>query len=371
MIRLARPRLGPAELSGVRKVLTSGMLVQGGEVQRFEEEVAAYVGTRHAVAVSSGTAALHLALLALGVGPGDEVIAPAFTFPATTNVIEHVGAATTLADIDLRSFCLDSARMAEALSERTRAVVVVHEFGQSADLDRILDCARSRGLFVIEDAACALGTEHRGQRVGGIGEVGCFSFHPRKAITTGEGGVLVTNSNDLARRVRRLRNHGQEAGADGAISFVEAGFNYRLTNFQGAMGRAQMKRLPGQIQRRRELAARYDPYFASSGLIQAPARMEYGLHVFQTYHVLLPQGCDRTVVIELLKTRGIETNRGAYAIHEQPYYQRRYGYRDSQFENASMAAQRGLALPLHDGLSRRDIRRVAEALISCVEALQK
>lgn len=366
MIRLARPRLGFSELAGVRRVFASRILVQGEEVERFEREIASYVGVKHAIATTSGTTALHLAMLCLDIGPGDEVIAPAFTFPATTNVIEHAGGSTRLVDIDARSLCIAPELIEGSICEKTKAVIVVHEFGQSADLDPILRQARARGLRVIEDAACALGASYRGKMVGSLGEIGCFSFHPRKAITTGEGGALVTDSDAIAERARRLRNHGMGASKDGTILFVDAGYNYRMTNIQGAIGCAQMKRLTRLIARRIELAAFYDELFKDSDLIEAPTTMGYGKHIFQTYHVYLPQNVDRTKLIAALKKKGVETNYGAYGVHEQPYYQKKYGYSPGQFKNASRAYHHGLALPLHDGLTPRDIRYAAASLVSAI-----
>jgi dTDP-4-amino-4,6-dideoxygalactose transaminase len=296
------------------------------------------------------------------------VIAPAFTFPATTNVVEIAGAVTRLADIDLRTFCMDPAAMEARITGRTRAVIVVHEFGQSADLAPILAAARRRGLLVIEDAACALGTEYRGSKAGSLGDVGCFSFHPRKAVTTGEGGMLVTAVASAASRAKSLRNHGLSLDTVPPL-FVSAGLNYRMTNMQGAIGAVQMQRLDRCIRRRRGSAALYSQLLAGVPGLVLPEEMEYGKHVYQTYHVLVPEGVDRDALIKRLRERGIETNIGAYAVHEQPYYSARYRLSPAEFPNASAAYHRGLALPLYDGLSRRQVRAVADAVRTAVREL--
>jgi dTDP-4-amino-4,6-dideoxygalactose transaminase len=256
MIPVARPEIGQGEIQAVAEVLESGQLVQGARVMEFEAKVAAYLGTKHAVAVSSGTAALHLALLGLGIGPGDEVLVPDFTFPACANAVELTGAAPVLIDIDLATFNLDVASIRSALTPRTKALMPIHMFGQPADMDPVLAIAREKGLLVVEDAACALGSEYRGRRCGGLADVGCISFHPRKVITTGEGGMLATNNLALAERLRVLRNHGQVL-SEGRIRFEQVGFNYRMTEFQGALGVVQMDRLESFIERRIALASLY------------------------------------------------------------------------------------------------------------------
>ncbi len=243
MIRLAIPEIGETEVDAVAGVLRTGFLVQGEHVRIFEERMADFVGARHAVAVSSGTAALHLALLALGVGPGDEVVVPGFTHPATANVVELVGARAILVDVDLRTFNIDPAAVAEAIGPRTKAIMPVHLFGQPAEMGSLLRLAADRGLSVIEDAACALGSAYRGQRCGTFGTVAAFSFHPRKVITTGEGGILTTNDDGMAAHLRRLRNHGQEIDR-GRGRFLEAGLNYRLTDFQACWRRASIPGSP-------------------------------------------------------------------------------------------------------------------------------
>jgi dTDP-4-amino-4,6-dideoxygalactose transaminase len=312
MIRLVVPEMGDAELDAVRQVLDSGYLVQGRNVRRFEELVASYLGMDHVVAVSSGTAALHLAVWALGLGPGDEVIVPDFTFPATANVVALVGARPVLADVSLDTFNLDPTRIAALVTSRTRAILPVHLFGLSAPMDEVLVMAERYGLPVVEDAACALGAEYKGRQCGTMGRIGCFSLHPRKAITTGEGGLIVTRDAGLADRLRSLRNHGMAPGPTG-YHFVMAGLNYRMTDLQGALGIVQMERLDGIIKRRRTLAVVYDSELADIPWLIRPVAPDGGQHIYQSYVTLLDQGLDRSRIMAALREDGIECTIGTYA----------------------------------------------------------
>ncbi|MBI3013631.1 MAG: DegT/DnrJ/EryC1/StrS family aminotransferase, partial [Candidatus Tectomicrobia bacterium] len=264
--RIVRPSVGKEEAEAIGEVLASGFLTQGAAVARFEELLARVTGAPYVVAVSSGTAALHLALLALGIGPEDEVITSDFTFPATVNTIELVGAKPVLLDIDLVTYNMEADQLESAITPRTKAVLAVHEFGLMADMETIGQVAGRWSLPVIEDAACALGASQqvRGQPVvaGSAGKVGCFSFHPRKSITTGEGGCLTTADEELARCLRALRNHGLES-AGGQVNLTLPGLNYRLTELQAAMGAVQLKKLDWALSERRRLAACYNERLAS------------------------------------------------------------------------------------------------------------
>jgi dTDP-4-amino-4,6-dideoxygalactose transaminase len=357
MIRLTIPEIGEAEIQAVTTVLRSGYLVQGEQVREFERLVAEYVGVRHAVAVSSGTAALHLALLALGVGPGDEVIVPDFTFPATASVVELVGAIPVLVDIDLATFNIDVTQILPAITRRTKAIMPVHLFGQPADMEPILHIAQEHGLFVIEDAACALGAEYRGCRCGAMGLVGCFSFHPRKAITTGEGGMVVTNDDSVAERVRQWRNHGIVT-IDGHNHFGLAGFNYRMTDFQGALGVVQMGRLEGIIARRMELAELYHQALAGTTVVMRPVAMNGMRHIWQSYVILIEEGAERDGLLRTLRAQGIEATIGTYAVSAQPHYARPSG----DFPTSRRAYEQSLCLPLHTQMSAADVETVAEGL---------
>jgi perosamine synthetase len=357
MMRLTIPEIGEEEIQAVARVLRSGYLVQGEQVAEFERLVAEYVGVRYAVAVSSGTAALHLALLALGIGPGDEVIVPDFTFPATANVVQLVGAKPVFVDIDLDTFNLDVTQLRPAITRRTRAIMPVHLFGQPADLEPILHMAQQHALLVIEDAACALGAEYHGCRCGAIGHVGCFSFHPRKAITTGEGGMVVTNDGTVAEQVRRWRNHGMVA-VEGHYQFACAGFNYRLTNFQGALGAAQLGRLERIISRRTELAGLYHQALAGIPGVVRPMAMAGVRHIWQSYVVLVQEGVARDGLVRSLRAQDIETTIGTYAVGVQPHYARS----PRACPNSYQAYQQSLCLPLHTQMSAADVETVAESL---------
>ncbi len=365
MIRIVRPTVGEEEAEAVRQVLASGFLTQGETVACFEASVASITGVPHAIAVSSGTAALHLSLLALGIGPGDEVITSAFSFPATANVIQLVGARPILVDIDLATYNLDVTQLEAAISPRAKAILPVHEFGLMADMEAIGHTARRYTLPVIEDAACALGAgQYIGDQIiaaGSVGTVGCFSFHPRKSVTTGEGGCLTTRDEVLARRLRALRNHGLET-SDGSLDILTPGLNYRLTEVQAAIGVVQMRKLSWVLSERRRLAAVYDERLADLGWLLRPQEPKGWVHSYQSYVVLLPEGIDREAVIQSLRRSDIETVPGAYAVHRLKYYRNRYGYSPDVFPAASAAHDRAMALPLYPGMPDRAVEIIAGCL---------
>jgi perosamine synthetase len=319
VIRLTIPSIAEDDLQAVREVLASGYLVQGLHVAAFEQAAAKYTGCQYAVAVSNGTAALHLALLALDVHPGDIVLVTAYSWLSTANVIELCGAQPVFVDIQPDTFNIDPICLKRVLrrlmavyatAKRVKAVLPVHTFGQMANMPAILDLANRYTVPVVEDAACALGATWHGRQAGTWGVMGCFSFHPRKAITTGEGGMITTNDPALARRLRALRNHGLDPDAL-APDFILPGFNYRLTEFQAALGLTQMSKLDRIITARRRHAVHYDALLSGTP-IQAPIVNENGTSVYQSYVVLLPEY--RTTygqnLIRRLKERGIETTIG-------------------------------------------------------------
>jgi perosamine synthetase len=368
MFRLAKPYIPEAAIFRVVDILKSGNLVQGHHVREFEMALEGYLSIKHAVVCSSGTAALHLALLAADIKEGDEVICPAFTFPATANVIERSGAKTVLVDITPDDFCLDPSKTEEAITDSTKAVVVVHEFGQSADMEGILTLTDKFGLRIIEDAACALGTEYHERKAGTFGLMGCFSFHPRKAITTGEGGVVVTDDEALADRLRALRNHGMDTDG-GHQDFIYAGLNYRMTEFQAVLGLAQLAEIDYIIGRRIEQATRYDRALSTIDRIKTPAVFDRRKAVYQTYHLLFADTIDRDRLMVSMKAAGVETNIGAQSLNCLTYYQRKYGHRPDDFPNAQKAYRRGLALPIGLHLTDDDIDRIAMTLTDILETI--
>lgn len=353
MIRLSKPYITDECIDRVVEVLRSGNLVQGKYADLFEQEIQKYLGVDHALLVSNGTAALHLSLIALGIGPGDEVIVPAFTYPATANVVELVGAKTVLVDITLDDFCIDTSLIEAAITSKTKAIIPVHEFGQAAKMDTLMDVARQYGLYVIEDAACALGAEFNGRKVGTFGNAGCFSLHPRKAITSGEGGIVVTNDDEIAEKIKIYRNHGVAYRND-KIDFVAAGFNYRLTDFQAALCLPQLQMIEELIRNRRETAIWYDEKLEGFPNLKRPLRLENRRMVYQTYHILVDAPVNRDELIRYLKKEGIETNYGAQALNALSYYGGKYGYQVSDCPNAVKANTQGLALPLGMHISRED-----------------
>lgn len=363
MLKLSQPNIDEQAIAAVTDVLRSGLLVHGAEGEAFEKELARYLGCTDVLLVSSGTAALHLALLALDIGPGDAVVVPDFTFPATANVVSLVGAKPVIVDVEQGTYTL-SVEKFEAVTkswkgpERLKAVMPVHEFGCPAKMTDIQRIARAHGLFVVEDAACALGAIYKGRMVGTLGDIGCFSFHPRKTLTTGEGGALATNDAGLAARIRRLRNHGMERqGTD--LCFVEPATNYRLTNFQAALGKWQLPHLDGWIQTRQALARSYlaalEPLRAS-GHVDVP-RMEEG-HSWQTFMITLKGDRDRSTVVQELKARGIETNLGAQSLSSIGIY----GAGVADDGVGRELYRRGLALPFCEQYDDRVVADVVAAL---------
>jgi perosamine synthetase len=344
VIRLARPDVGPEELAEVAAVLESGQLTMGPKVEEFEAELARACGTEHAVVVSSGTAALHLAVLALGIGEGDEVLVPAYTFPATANVVALCGARPVLVDVDPETMNIDPERAAAAVTPRTRAVLGVHLFGRPMRVDELPD------LPLLEDAAGALGALHRGRRCGSLGVLACFSFHPRKIVTTGEGGAVTTDDDALADAIRQGRHHGWSP--PGYAEMPVAGLNYRLSDVLCALGIPQIRRLEELLAARERVAAGYEERLA--GLVDTPSADEGDRHGWQAYVVRLDR---RDEALAALREAGIQAQIGTYALH------RLGAYRDQgAFPGADEAYERALALPFHTRLTGEEQDRVAEVL---------
>jgi perosamine synthetase len=349
VIRLAWPDLGEAELAAVAEVLESGQLTMGPKVDEFEAGLAQACEVEHAVVVSSGTAALHLSVLALGIGPGDEVIVPAYTFPATANVVALAGATPVLVDVDPETMNVRPEAVASALTDRTRAVLVVHLFGRPAAWDE-LAAAVPEGVELLEDAAGALGARSAGRACGGLGRLGCLSFHPRKIVTTGEGGAVTTNDAAVADAVRRFRHHGIEPRGDFEIR--AAGLNYRLSDVLCALGIAQLRRLEELLEERERLAAGYAERLG--GVVGLPGAAEGDRHGWQAYVVHSERRDD---ALQALHETGIQAQIGTYALH------RLAAYADQgPFPGADQAYGQALALPFHNRLTTEDQDRVAEVL---------
>jgi dTDP-4-amino-4,6-dideoxygalactose transaminase len=330
MIPITKPYFGSEEPAAAKIAVESGWITQGPKVAEFERAVADYCGTAHAVAVSSCTTALHLALLALDIGPGDDVICPSMSFIASANSIRYTGATPVFADVDPRTYNLDPDAARAAITPRTKAIMVVHQIGMPVDIDRFLAIGRECGIRIIEDAACAIGSRYKGRPIGGHSEMACFSFHPRKIITTGEGGMITTNDAAYASRLRLLRQHGMSVpdtvrhAAKRVIAeeYVCVGYNYRMTDIQAAIGVEQMKKLDWIVGRRRELAARYAQALSSHPWLRPPYVPEYAETNFQSYAVQLTDEApiERDELMQRLLDQGIGTRRGIMLSHLEPAY---------------------------------------------------
>lgn len=361
-IPLMAPDIQDQDIEAVVAVLKSGMLVQGENVKKLEDSIADYLDVKHAVAVSNGTASLHLALIALGVGPGDEVIVPALSFMATANVVELVGATSIFVDIDEETFNINVEQIEEKITSKTKAIIPVHEFGLACDIEGVMKIAGKYDLHVIEDAACALGAKSNNRFVGTFGEVGSFSFHPRKAITGGEGGLIVTNNDELAKRFRILRNHGISVEAN-RMEFVEAGYNYRLTDIQAALILSQFQRLDKILLAKEKLANIYLDLLSGISFIHLPKASKDKRHTWQSFHITIQETVSRDLLINNLRDKGIGTNYGAQCIPFQSYYKEKYKLNcELLFPNAMNAYKCGLVLPLFERLSDRDITYASNIL---------
>jgi dTDP-4-amino-4,6-dideoxygalactose transaminase len=387
-IPITVPSLDDREIEAAARPLRSGWLTQGPEVAAFEREFAAYVGASHACAVSSCTTALHLALRALGVGSGDEVITVSHSFIATANAIRYCDAIPVFVDIDPATLNMSPSAIEPAITSRTRAILCVHQLGMPCEIDAIVAIARRFGLWVVEDAACAIGSEvlrdGAWERIGRPhGDVACFSFHPRKVITTGDGGMITTSRPEWDARFRLWRQHGMSVpdvvrhGASDVVfeSYETLGYNYRLTDLQAAVGRAQLERLPEILERRRQLAARYAVRLAGIAGLRLPQELAWARTNWQSYCVRLPDACDQRRVMQTLLDQGIASKRGVMCTHRAPAYEEIPWVCGAQPRSCSCAPRscqhlgeseraedRSLMLPLYPGLSDGDQDRVIAAL---------
>lgn len=373
-IPIARTSLLSSEIDSVLGPLQSGWLVQGPQVKAFEDKWSAFTGAPHAMAVTSCTTGMHLAVAALGLKAGDEVILPAFTWIATANVVEHQGARPVFCDIDPVTFNIDVAQIEGLITERTVGIIPVHLFGLAADMDPIIEIARRHGLWVVEDAACGFGATYDEQHVGYFGDAGAFSFHPRKAITTGEGGMVTTSDAELATKIQQLRDHGavmsdlqRHLGPKPYLlaDHIHAGYNQRMTDIQGALGSAQMDRASEIIAERRAIAARFDDAFRGLDWLRTPAKPARCEHGYQSYACMFtPDRISSDTVetvnaarndwMEVLQANGVSTRPATHAVHMLTFYAEKYGLRPEDFPNAYAANHCSISLPLFHGMSEEE-----------------
>lgn len=383
-IPITRAVFDADDLAMVQEPLRSGWVVQGPYVREFEDAFTRFTASPHAAATSSCTTAMHIAVAALGLKPGDEVLVPAFTWIATANCVEYMGAKPVFVDVDLATFNLDPAELERRVTPRTVGIIPVHLFGLSADMDAVMAFAAKHGLWVMEDAACGFDTWFRGRHVGTFGEFGAFSFHPRKAITTGEGGMLTTGRADLDTLARTLRDHGasrsdlerhKQKQSFLLAEYHHLGYNFRMTDIQGALGVAQMRKASAIQASRREGAARYDRLLEGTEWLQLPFRHPDYVHGQQSYVCLFrPEAPSLDNVDELYERRneimgaleedGIVTRQGTHAAAHLDYYVEKYGIRPEDYPNAYLAERLSLTLPLFAGMTEDESQRVADALAS-------
>jgi len=387
-IPITKVLFGEEELRAVQIPLETGWVVQGPFVKQFEDEFNRQTGAAASIATSSCTTALHIAVAALGLKPGDEVIVPSFTWVATANVVEYMGATPVFCDIDTASFNLDTTILPSLVTERTVGIIPVHLFGGSAEMAAVMEVARRHKLWVVEDAACGFGTWYGGKHAGTFGEAGCFSFHPRKSITTGEGGMITTADPELERLSRSLRDHGasrsdhdrhNNRGSFLLSEYNVLGFNFRMTDIQGALGCAQLGRATTILDGRRERAARYDRLLSGLDWFRPQTIPAGSVHGYQAYVGLFaPEeptlanvaGLNerRNALMEQLESQGIATRPGTHAPPFQGLYREKYGIRTEDFPAAAIAEQLSLALPLFPQMTDAEQDTVCEALVSAFAA---
>ena len=382
-VPIARTSLTLQEKQSVLEPLDSGWLVQGTRVQEFEQQWCDFTNANDSIAVTSCTSAMHLSLAALGFGPGDEAIVPAFTWISTANVVEHLGGSVVFCDIDINTFNIDTNLIAGKITPKTKVILPVHLFGMPADMLPITSLAKEHNIHVVEDAACGFGAKYFGKHVGTFGDAGCFSFHPRKAITTGEGGMVTTGDQGLAKKIRRLRDHGAETtdlqrhlGSRPYLltDHTVAGFNQRMTDIQGALGAAQMKRAPEILEERRFLANRYDMALGELDWLSIPKVEDGYEHGYQSYPCLFNPSKVNLESISLTNTKrnswmdklqsdGISTRPATHAVHMLSYYRKKYRIESMNFPQAYAADQCSISFPLFHGMKQDEQDFVIEKVL--------
>ena len=371
-IPLLKPYFDSEELCEVQKVLDSGWVSQGPKTKEFEEKITEYLSIKYAIAVTNCTSALHLALLSIGVKKGDEILVADYTFPATGHAVLYCGAKSVFVDIDLKTYNINPDLIEEKISDKTRAIIPVHTFGQPAEMDEIMEIAEDYNLNVIEDAACALGARYKNKYAGTIGAVGCFSFHARKGITTGEGGMVITDNKNLADKIRNLSVFGMTSAWDREKSdkfiipeFTAVGYNYKMSDITAAVGVAQLRKLDKIIARKRELANYWNEKLQEIDFIASPYVSENVKHIYQSYVALVDKRINRNRLIEMLMKKGIQTQIGTYASHIQSVYNSK-----DKCPNSLDIFNMSLALPMFYMLREEDVDVAAALLKKTLEELK-
>lgn len=373
-IHISEPSIGEEEWLAIKPSIMSGWVTQGPKVAEFEKLFAGAHNVKHAFAVTSCTTGLHLALVAAGIGPGDEVIVPAFTWVATANAVLYVGATPVFVDIEIETFNIDPKEVSKKRTDKTKAIIPVHLFGLCANMDAIKQA--SEGLFIIEDGACAAGAKYKNVYAGGLGDIGVFSFHPRKSITTGEGGMITTNNDDLADKINKLRNHGAEISEEQRHhgpkpyilpDFNMLGYNYRMTDLQGAVGVVQMSKLFPLIAERNEWATYYTSQFSKLNWINTPYTNTDYTPGWQSYAVSIDESkspISRNDLMEYLQSKGISTRPGTHAVHMLNYYKEKYNISENDFPMAKLANNTSIAIPLHNKMTKEDYEYVVHCILN-------
>lgn len=365
-MKLTKPFISSKELRAASRVLRSGNLTQGATSAKFESNICKYVESKYAFVTSSATTGLHLSLDILQIGSGDEVIIPDFSFPATANSVIKVGAIPICVDIDLKTFCIDPKEIEKSISEKTKAIMPVHAFGLCANMNDIIKIAKKHNLRVVEDAACAIGSTINGAHAGTFGDLGVFSFHPRKLITTGEGGAIVTNNQDLSEQISVSRSHGGIRG-ELFFEFINSGYNFRLSDINAAIGIEQLLKIHKIIAARKNYAEMYNSIFEGNKYFVTPFVPWGFIHTYQSYVVLLSKEIDRDSVIRELKKKNIETTLGTYSISSQPYFQKLFPNHTKETPNSDFAFKQTLTLPLYPGMRSRGVKKVADTLLATLD----
>ncbi len=375
MIPITKPYFDDSELEYLKKSLESGWVTQGPMTELFEQKFKKYHPSKHAYAVSSCTAALHIAMLALGIKPGDEVIVPAYTWITSASCVEYVGASVRFVDVKPDTYNMDPDKLEAEITERTKAIIVVHLFGCAADMDEIMAIANRYNLRVVEDCACAIGTKYKGKPVGTIGDIGCFSFHPRKAITTGEGGICCTDDDEIAARICQLRNHGARVDKDNPAyghpyymnEYDIVGYNLRMSDIQAAVGVAQFDKLEMLLKDRQDSAAYYRDRLSRKDNVILPNGDDIYGHTYQSFVVILADHdvYHRNCIMDYMKEKGIQTRPGTVALHRTKYNRNRYSLGANRFPVACISEDCSITLPIYPFMKREDQDIVIEALLSC------